>query len=362
MSNMNGVDCSSHQSGINLSAVPADFVLVKATQGTNYINPDFERAADQTLATGKLLGIYHYISGGGPAREAEFFLSRIKKYIGKAIIVVDWERYSNSVWGEGVPYVKQMLDHIYEKTKIRALVYMSKSVCREFDWKIIAQKHGLWAAQYKNNNPTSYQTTPWTDSNTFGAWTKPFIYQYSQTGRLEGYSGNIDLDIAYISRTKWKEIAKGESTTTETKDPEKTPTNESTAPPTSLDRTPKFTGTSKINNLIVRTWAGYENGAIMGYPKLNAGNRVDICDHIKDRKGDKWYYIKIANKYYGFVPAKDIAKDGQTIANIIYIVKSGDTLSSIAKKYNTTFQTLAAHNNIKNPNMIRVGQKIKIPK
>ena len=46
---------------------------------------------------------------------------------------------------------------------------------------------------------------------------------------------------------------------------------------------------------------------------------------------------------------------------IIYTVKSGDTLSNIAKKYNTSTQILAEYNNISNPNKIYVGQIIKIP-
>lgn len=46
----------------------------------------------------------------------------------------------------------------------------------------------------------------------------------------------------------------------------------------------------------------------------------------------------------------------------VYIVKKGDTLSGIARKYNTTYQELAKYNNISNPNLIIVGQKIKIPK
>lgn len=45
----------------------------------------------------------------------------------------------------------------------------------------------------------------------------------------------------------------------------------------------------------------------------------------------------------------------------IYVVKSGDTLSGIAAKYGTTYQKLAEYNNISNPNVITVGQKIKIP-
>lgn len=44
-----------------------------------------------------------------------------------------------------------------------------------------------------------------------------------------------------------------------------------------------------------------------------------------------------------------------------YIVKSGDTLSGIASRYNTTYQELARYNNIANPNLIYVNQVIKIP-
>lgn len=46
--------------------------------------------------------------------------------------------------------------------------------------------------------------------------------------------------------------------------------------------------------------------------------------------------------------------------NIVYTVKSGDTLSSIAKKYNTTVAKLVAYNGIKNANLIYPGQEIKI--
>lgn len=45
----------------------------------------------------------------------------------------------------------------------------------------------------------------------------------------------------------------------------------------------------------------------------------------------------------------------------VYTVVSGDTLSGIASKYGTTYQKLAEHNGISNPNLIYPGQKIKIP-
>ena len=46
--------------------------------------------------------------------------------------------------------------------------------------------------------------------------------------------------------------------------------------------------------------------------------------------------------------------------DIIYIVKKGDTLTKIAKKYNTTWQSIQLKNNIKNPNLIYPGQKLYI--
>lgn len=43
-----------------------------------------------------------------------------------------------------------------------------------------------------------------------------------------------------------------------------------------------------------------------------------------------------------------------------YVVKPGDTLSEIAADFGTTVAALAKKNNIKNPNLIRVGQRLKI--
>jgi len=42
----------------------------------------------------------------------------------------------------------------------------------------------------------------------------------------------------------------------------------------------------------------------------------------------------------------------------IYTVKSGDTLSKIASEFSTTVQTIANENNIKNINLIYPGQKL----
>ena len=59
---LNGIDISNWQSGINLAVVPCDFVVIKATEGTGYVNPDYERAYRQGNAwafiTMRLVEIY----------------------------------------------------------------------------------------------------------------------------------------------------------------------------------------------------------------------------------------------------------------------------------------------------------------
>ena len=45
----------------------------------------------------------------------------------------------------------------------------------------------------------------------------------------------------------------------------------------------------------------------------------------------------------------------------IYVVQKGDTLWNIAKRYYTTIEELVNVNDIKDPNVIKVGDKILIP-
>ena len=62
---MNGIDISSYQTGIDLSKVPCDFVIIKATGGTGYVNPDCDRVFKQALALGKKIGVYHFANEKG---------------------------------------------------------------------------------------------------------------------------------------------------------------------------------------------------------------------------------------------------------------------------------------------------------
>ena len=75
-------------------------------------------------------------------------------------------------------------------------------------------------------------------------------------------------------------------------------------------------------------------------------------------------YLKRGDILLGDGHTAIVLSDGSNVdtqSSNVYVVKSGDTLSKIAAQYNTTYQVLAAYNNIINPNVINVGQVIKIP-
>ena len=208
---LDGIDIASYQKGI----VPAkltstDFVIVKFTQGTDYINPYANQQYSGAKSAKKLLGAYHYAEGGDPKKEAAYFVKTVGNSVGECILALDWEGNQNPTFGTGkdVTWCKAWLDEVYRLTGVRPLIYMSKSVCRKWNWKPVAASYKLWCAQYASNALTNYQSSPWTDGAGFGAWSRDTIRQYSSHGRIKGYNANIDIDRAYLTADEWKALAK----------------------------------------------------------------------------------------------------------------------------------------------------------
>lgn len=81
---------------------------------------------------------------------------------------------------------------------------------------------------------------------------------------------------------------------------------ESTETAVQLSKTPKWVGMVNTAKLYVRSWPGKENPTIKKYPYLAQHNLIDVCDTIKAADGADWYYVRIVNKYYGFVCAEFI--------------------------------------------------------
>ena len=211
---MNGVDVASYQYKLKPSAMSTtDFVIVKFTQGTWYVNPYAEQQYSDAKKAGKLLGAYHYAEGGDPVKEADFFMEHVGTRIGDCILALDWEGKSNKAFSSAkcVEWCRAFLDRVREKTCALPLIYMSKSVTRRYYWKEVAKTYHLWCAQYGSGARTDYQKDPWTDKNSFGAWDGDTIRQYSSKGDIKGYGGNIDLNLAYLDKVGWAALASAQA-------------------------------------------------------------------------------------------------------------------------------------------------------
>lgn len=109
------------------------------------------------------------------------------------------------------------------------------------------------------------------------------------------------------------------------------------------------TGTTTSNELyrVRKTWSESTS-------QLGAFKSLENAKALADKNAGYSVFDSSGNAVY--TPASSTAS-----SDTVYTVKSGDTLSGIAAKYGTTYQKLAAYNGISNPNVITVGQKIKIP-
>ena len=198
---MNGIDISAWQgdAGIDLAKVPYDFCIVKATEGTDYKNRYLDSHATAVQNKKKLLGVYHYANGGDYKAEADHFLTVVKKYIGKAVLVLDWEAKNNPQFGKNdLEWCLKWCNYVYQKTGIKPLIYIQKSAMNA----VKKAGYGLWVAQYPDYVETGYQKHPWNE----GAY-NCLLRQYTSVGKLSGYSGSLDLNKAYISATSWNKLA-----------------------------------------------------------------------------------------------------------------------------------------------------------
>ena len=315
---MNGIDISMWQRDINLSAVKADFVIVKATEGIGYVDKSCDMLFQKALSLGKKLGFYHFArptANNDPIREADFFYENCKGYFGKAIPILDWEAENK----QNVAYAKAWLDRVYQRSGVKPVIYMSESVVNAYDWSSVANAdYGLWVAKYRDNNPDYNYNMSNAGSRPRVKWWKFYcMWQWTSTGRLNGYSGNLDCNVFYGDGTTWDKYA-GKSGTTQ---------------PVKPTQPVKKSNEEIANEVINGAW----------------GNGEDR----KKRLNDAGYNYTVVQA----IVNKKMADRNQSV---YYVVKRGDTLSGIASKYGTTYQQLAKINGIANPNKIYPGQKIRV--
>ena len=175
-----------------------DITMVKATQGTGYVNPYCDTDYQAAKKAGKLLGVYHYCGGGSPEAEAQYFYNNAKNYIGEAVPAVDWEEYQNSSWGN-TTYVRRFVDKFHSLTGVWPLVYTGQSGLNQV--ANCAKDCGLWFPWYASMSWTSW-TTP---SASFSVSPWKFMTAWQFTG------GDMDRSMVYVDKEGWQKIAKGNS-------------------------------------------------------------------------------------------------------------------------------------------------------
>ena len=322
---MQGIDVSNWQSGIDVSAVPSDFVICKATQGTWYTPPDFYRQASQTISSGKYLGVYHYAEGGSVYAEADHFIDVVGSYIGRAVLVLDWESQDNSGYWQMSGWVKQWCDYVYQQTGVKPIVYCSQSIMHSFT---DIGDYGLWVAQYADYSVTGYQSNPWNEG-AYGC----AIRQYTSTGYLPGYGGYLDLNKAYMDGDAWMAYAA---------------VNGDQSYITSDNRTPSGSAAS---------------GGSGTYTVVSG----DCLSSIGAKLGVSWTAIASANGIYApytIYPGQALSIPGggspaASGGSGTYTVVRGDCLSSIGAKLGVSWTAIASANGIYAPYTIYPGQVLK---
>lgn len=350
---MNGIDISNWQNGINLDAVPYDFIIAKATQGKTYVSPDCARQVEQARARGKLFGVYHYIDGSSAIGEADFFIDNIENWVGDGMLCLDWESNQNSAWGNE-DYLRQVAQRVIDRTGIPPVIYVQQSRMAQVKPIADALNCALWIAQYANMNATGYQDAPWNE----GAYSCA-IRQYSSCGRLSGYSGNLDLNKAYMDAAAWKKYANPSGGASA---PSPAPSKPSASAPSgsTLDLVYHIV-TNDINGDARRDYCGSRYDEVQGF--INDTHDASASTLAKWIRAGKYGNNPVRQTVIEACGGK--YREAQDIINgkgkqTTYVVKSGDTLSGIAAKFGTTYQAIAAKNGISNPNLIYPGQVLKI--
>lgn len=188
-----GIDVSYVQGNIDWSKAKGEisFAILRAGYGNamaypSQIDNTFERNYKGCKSVGIPCGVYWYSYAGSieaARQEAKSCLSVIKGKKFEYPIFFDLEEASQFARGRAFcdSIVKAFCEEI-EKAGYYAGLYMSRSPLQSYISDSVAKKYALWIAEY--NSKCNY-------NGNYAMW------QYSSTGRINGISGNVDMDYCY---------------------------------------------------------------------------------------------------------------------------------------------------------------------
>lgn len=165
-----GVDVSSYQSE-SYPISGCDFVVVKATQGTSYVNSHHAAQAKRGYDHGLVVGHYHYAEGSNISGQVNYFLQQVKPRSGD-FLALDWENPAMSSAEKD-----QFLSEVDSKSPLRVLLYGNLDYWLHRD-QSGHRADGLWIADPSAPAGHPRIQSPWlihqyTDSpidTNFGNW------------------------------------------------------------------------------------------------------------------------------------------------------------------------------------------------
>ena len=322
-----GIDVSNWQGFIDYTEVRnagIDIVYIKASQGSNIKDHYFETNYQNAKAAGLKVGFYHFLTATTEeeaVEEANFFASVITGKTPDCKLVLDYEIFG----GADVTTINQIaetfMSTVQEITGKEIILYSDLSNAQDVFGTDLAEKYELWIAYYGNyNNLSHYQTN----------WTEYIGVQFSDTGNIDGISGDVDRDLFTV------DILLDEENITEI---------QSTGTMTTDFNTELIYYTVQSGNTLGEIAAMYGTTA-QQIADLNGITNINLI-----YPGER-LRIHTNSTVNG--------SESRQMNEIIYTVEKGNTLSQIARAYNVTVESLVELNNITNPNLIYPGEKIKI--
>jgi len=198
MAYTHGIDISKWQGDVDFARIKkaTQFAIIKATEGVGYTDPKFKRNQEGFRNVGLPLGYYHFARpdlGNSAIAEADWFLKTVGNLRDGEILALDYE----VSYGDPVNWCKAFLDRIKEKLGgYKPLIYINLSLNNNYSWSsVVKGDYGLWLAYYmsdgNNGLNSADKPAPATD------WAFTAMRQYSSSGKVDGISGNVDMNTFY---------------------------------------------------------------------------------------------------------------------------------------------------------------------
>ena len=153
-----GIDVSSWQGNIDFSRVRnagIEIVYIKSSEGTNYIDPYFERNYQNAKSNGLKVGFYHYVNARNTEQarnEANFFARVISGKQPDCKLAMDFESFGNLSTSEINEISKVFLETLQNATNKEVLIYSNSYSARTIFSSELAI-YPLWVANYGVSEP-----------------------------------------------------------------------------------------------------------------------------------------------------------------------------------------------------------------